>query len=162
MAHLSLEENIQFHLNELIDLVGALDDKQYQFVPNGGTASIGRHLRHTLEIFLLLVDHYDSGQINYENRARNLVLEENRTLAIQQLNYLKTNFKKPDKSLELLNNQSFINTSYQRELLYQLEHIIHHNAIIRPAVEHFLGNAIQKNFGYAPATIKYQAKHVSG
>ncbi len=162
MAHLSLEKNIESHLDELIELVSNLKDDQYCFVPRGETASIGRHLRHTLEIFLRLVDDYDSGQINYENRARNLALEEDRALAIHRLDYLKTNFEKPDKSIELLNNQLVIKTSYFRELLYQLEHIIHHNAIIRPAVERFLGNAVQKNFGYAPATIKYQAKHVSG
>ncbi len=162
MAHFSLEENLQSHLEELINLVSNLKDEQYRFVPNEGTASVGRHLRHTLEIFLLLVDDYDSGQVNYENRARNLALEEDRALAVHRLNYLINNFQKPDKSIELLNNQLVIHTSYYRELLYQLEHIIHHNAIIRPAVEQFLGNAVHENFGYAPATIKYQAKHVSG
>jgi len=162
MAYLSLEENIKSHLDELIDLVSNLKDEQYRFVPEGETASVGRHLRHTLEIFLLLVDHYDSGKVNYENRARNLALEKDRALAIQRLNYLKANFQKSDKSIKLLNNHLVINTSYYRELLYQLEHIVHHNAIIRPAVASFLGDAVQKNFGYAPATIKYQAKHVSG
>lgn len=162
MAQLSLEENIHFYLDELIELVSNLKDDQYNFIPNGRTASVGRHLRHTLEIFLLLVNEYDSGKVNYEARARNPELEKNRALAIERLNFLKDHFQKPDKSLGLLNNQIIIGTSYYRELLYQLEHIIHHNAIIRPVVEDFLGNSIRENFGYAPATIKYQAKHVSG
>ncbi len=162
MENSSLQNDITSHLDELIQLVAKLKDEQYIHVPTGHTASIGRHLRHTVEIFLRLVDYYDDGQINYEDRARNLALEEDRALAIYQLNYLKAHFNKPDKPLELLNNQLVIKTSYHRELLYQLEHIIHHNAIIRPAVEAFLKDAIHENFGYAPSTIKYQAKHVSG
>jgi len=162
MENLSLQNEITSHLDELIQLVSKLNDEQYTYVPKENTASIGRHLRHTLEIFLLLVDHYDKGQINYESRARNLALEEDRALVIYQLNYLKKQFDKPDKPLELINNQLVIKTSYHRELVYQLEHIIHHNAIIRPAVESFLADVIQENFGYAPSTIKYQAKHVSG
>jgi len=164
MEKSSLEKDIVAHLDELIVLVTTLEDKQYTFISDAemAAASIGRHLRHTLEIFILLVQNYDAGRVDYENRARNLALEEDRLLAIRQLNYLKKHFNKPDKPIELINNQVVIKTSYRRELLYQLEHIIHHNAIIRPAVTHFLGDAIQQNFGYAPATIKYQAKHVSG
>ena len=162
MENLSLEKNIKVHLDELIELVTALKDEQYIYLGEGETASIGRHLRHTLEIFLLLVNNYDNGKINYESRARALTLETDRALAIHQLNYLKNQFHKPDKPLEIINNQLVIKSSYQRELLYQLEHIIHHNAIIRPTVASFLGNTVQENFGYAPSTIKYQAKHVSG
>jgi hypothetical protein len=156
-----LEINILSHLDQLLELVSTLEDEQYTFVPQGNSSSVGQHLRHTLEIFILLVENYDSGRLDYESRSRNLELERNRALAVNKLNYLKENFNKPDKPIELLNNQLIIKTSYARELLYQLEHIIHHNAIIRPIVASFLGNAIQENFGYAPATIKYQAKHVS-
>ncbi len=162
MVNLSLEENIGAHLDQLIELVASLTDEQYTQGREGVTASVGRHLRHTLEIFLLLVHNYENGSIDYENRARDLTLEKDRALAIHQLNFLKGHFNKPDKPIELINNQLVIKTSYQRELLYQLEHIIHHNAIIRPAIASFLGGAIQENFGYAPSTIKYQAKHVSG
>jgi len=161
MNHTPLEKNILSHLDQLIELVSNLKDEQYIAIPEGNTSSVGQHLRHTLEIFILLVDNYELGKLDYESRARNLELEENRALAIHKLNYLKEHFNKPDKSIELLNNQLIIKTSYSRELLYQLEHIVHHNAIIRPIVASFLGNAIQENFGYAPATIKYQAKHVS-
>lgn len=162
MVNLSLEESIIAHLEELVELVTSLTDMQYTQVREGETACIGRHLRHTLEIFLLLVDNYDHGKVDYENRARNLTLEQDRALAIQKLTYLKNHFIKPDKSIELTNNQLVIKTSYYRELLYQLEHIVHHNAIIRPTVASFLGEAVQENFGYAPSTIKYQAKHVPG
>ena len=161
MKDSSLEINILSHLDQLLELVSTLEDEQYTFVPQGNSSSVGQHLRHTLEIFILLVENYDSGRLDYENRARNLELEKNRALAVNKLNYLKENFNKPDKPIELLNNQFIIKTSYTRELLYQLEHIVHHNAIIRPIVASFLGKGIQENFGYAPATIKYQAKHVS-
>ena len=161
MNHTPLEKNILSHLDQLIELVSNLKDEQYIAIPEGNTSSVGQHLRHTLEIFILLVDNYELGKLDYESRARNLELEENRALAIHKLNYLKEHFNKPDKTIELHNNQVVIKTSYSRELLYQLEHIVHHNAIIRPIVASFLGNDIQENFGYAPATIKYQAKHVS-
>jgi hypothetical protein len=49
------------------------------------------------------------------------------------------------------------NTSYNRELVYNLEHAIHHMAIMKIAVDNaFPQVQMPENFGVAYSTIRYQ------
>jgi len=56
------------------------------------------------------------------------------------------------------NNESFkIKTSLDRELVYNIEHAIHHMAIIRIAIENeFDSVSIDKHFGVAYSTIRFR------
>jgi hypothetical protein len=49
-----------------------------------------------------------------------------------------------------------VSTNYYREVIYNLEHTIHHMALIRVGINE-LGNIdLPKDFGVAPSTIKYK------
>jgi RNA-binding protein YhbY len=49
-----------------------------------------------------------------------------------------------------------IDTNYNRELLYNLEHCIHHQALIKVAVLQNDAITIDANFGVARSTIEYR------
>lgn len=158
---MNLHQEITTHLNELCKVLSGLSAESYTYSDSHYPASIGKHIRHTIELFTLLEKQYEQGQINYDLRQRDLTIETDKNLAIEKLNFIIQNFEKPDKPLTLISNGINIPTSYHRELLYQLEHIIHHNAIIKPLLDRFAPNGVSENFGYAPSTIKFQSQHVS-
>jgi len=53
-----------------------------------------------------------------------------------------------------------IETNYYRELLYNLEHCIHHQALIRVALFQMENIKVNANFGVAPSTIEYRKQCV--
>lgn len=53
-----------------------------------------------------------------------------------------------------------IQSNYYRELLYNLEHCVHHQALIKVAVLQFENILIDDNFGVARSTIEYRKQCV--
>lgn len=53
-----------------------------------------------------------------------------------------------------------IQSNYYRELLYNLEHCIHHQALIKVAVLQFENVLLNENFGVARSTIEYRKQCV--
>ncbi len=50
-----------------------------------------------------------------------------------------------------------IPTNFYREMVYNIEHCIHHQALIKVALNEMEANhLINKNFGIAPSTIQYR------
>jgi hypothetical protein len=50
-----------------------------------------------------------------------------------------------------------IPTNFYRELLYNIEHCIHHQALIKVAFNEMkMSHLLNKNFGVAPSTIQYR------
>jgi len=148
-------------LNELIGLLNQLSEKEYSkscFELSG--ASIGEHTRHIIEMFQCLNRNYDSGIVNYDKRDRNMLIQTNTDFAIQIILDIKNSISKENKNLEL---QQIIDgiaikiqTNYYRELLYNLEHCIHHQALIKVAILKCENVAVDKNFGVARSTIEYR------
>ena len=134
-----------------------------QPVPLVFNATVGQHVRHIIELFEELFRGYETGTVNYDNRRRDYVLESNKEIAIQRLNDINVLAVKSNTSLRLLgkysadDEQTFeVVTNYYRELLYNLEHTIHHMALIRVAIANISGIELPKEFGVATATLKHQ------
>lgn len=129
-----------------------------------GQATIGQHIRHIIEFYDCLINGYTTGEINYDNRQRDLAIEKNSTVAIQKLQHILLNIDKPDCTLSLrqpcILGEQLIKTSYHRELLHNLEHSIHHQAIIKIALLNNTNIVLSPNFGIAPSTIEHQSKCV--
>ncbi|TRX35496.1 DinB family protein [Flavobacterium sp. ZT3R18] len=153
--------SINNSFNGLIDLLNQLSDEEYSkscFELSG--SSIGEHTRHIVEMFQCLNRNYDSGIVNYDKRERNVLIQTNGDFAIQMILDIKNSIAKENKNLELqqiIDGEAIkIQSNYYRELLYNLEHCIHHQALIKVAVLKFENVTVDGNFGVARSTIEYR------
>lgn len=128
-----------------------------------GNATLGQHTRHIIELFQELEAGYVSGMVNYDNRKRDLLLETNPGNCINALQFILETIARPDKPIHILGSYSNedelsldVTSSYYRELIYNLEHAIHHMAYIRIGVECLGTIVLPKEFGIAPATNRYR------
>lgn len=153
--------SINNSLNELIDLLNQLSETQYS---NSWTelsnASIGEHTRHIIEMFECLEDQYDLGIVNYDKRARNILIAQDAVCAIKHIRAIQDSLQKDNKNIDLQQiidgEEIRIQSNYHRELLYNLEHCIHHQALIKVAVLQCKNVVVDKNFGIARSTIEYR------
>ena len=154
-------KNVFGHLN---DSLQQLSDEQYNRPSKHlFNATIGQHVRHIIELFICLQGGYRTGIINYEKRDRDLRIQTDREFAKQWLIKIYQNMDVPDKALMLEANYDehsgesfFIPTNYQREALYNLEHTIHHMALIRVGINEVSTLQVPQEFGVAASTIKHQ------
>jgi hypothetical protein len=123
-------------------------------------ATVGQHTRHIIELLNCLVSQYEAGIINYDLRERNLQMETDPVFANEQIKILITRINLPDKDLLLTGEFGNFKTNYQRELLYNLEHCIHHQALIKVALLENGGIIIPDDFGVAPSTLRHREKCV--
>jgi hypothetical protein len=156
-----LVPSIHSSLDELVYLLNQLSDKAYsESCKYLSDASIGEHTRHILEMFQCLEESYDSGILNYDNRKRNKCIQSDTHYALQIISDIKQNLKKENKSICLQHSIDEvvieIQSNYYRELLYNLEHCIHHQALIKVAVLQCENVIVDENFGVARSTIKYR------
>jgi hypothetical protein len=49
-----------------------------------------------------------------------------------------------------------LDSNYYREVMYNLEHTIHHHALIKVGIEHFTSLQLPESFGVAPSTMQYR------
>ena len=63
-----------------------------------------------------------------------------------------------DKRIFITENNQFFETSYHRELLFNLDHCIHHQALIKVAIITMNEVEISKDFGVSYSTIDFRNK----
>ena len=156
-----LINSIHASLNEMVDLLNQLSNEAYSNPCSElSSASIGEHTRHIIEMFQCLENQYESGIVNYDNRERNKQIQNDTDFAISQINLIKINLEKDNKKIELQQiidgEEIFIESNYNRELLYNLEHCIHHQALIKVAILMSENLNVDANFGVARSTIEYR------
>lgn len=160
-----LQISINNNLDELIDLLNQLSNSEYSN-PCGqlSNASIGEHTRHIIELFQCLENQYDSGIVNYDDRLRNTLIQTDTNFAIQQIISIQNNLDKANKKILLSQkidgNEIQTESNYFRELLYNFEHCIHHQALIKVAILQFERVLVNENFGVARSTIEYRKQCV--
>lgn len=152
---------VKSNLDELAALAGQLSSDEYNApCPELGGTTVGQHFRHIIEIFLCLLNNYETGSINYDKRERNKRIETDAPTAVKRINHIRENLEKENKILSLEQNLNhtklYIQSNYFRELLYNLEHAIHHQALIRVGLRRFKRLTINANFGVAHSTIEYR------
>ena len=154
-------------LNQLNDLVFQLKSGEYSAeleLLSGN--SIGKHIRHVLEFFGLLLESVDGKIISYDDRNHDILLETDKNAAIAMITDIINRIKSLDRDKHLILKASYskvdehaikLETSLNRELAYNIEHAIHHMAIIKIAVRTvFPSIDLSKDFGVAYSTIRYQ------
>jgi hypothetical protein len=155
---------IKLAFQQLIDSIEQLTPTQYA-TPSSMLfqATIGQHVRHIIELFICLNKGYEKGIINYEKRERDHLIETDKAFACELLYEITHNLNKPDKTLileanhhELTDEEMLVATSYLREVLYNLEHTIHHMALIRVGIKELANIELPSSYGVASSTIKYK------
>ncbi len=149
---------------QLSESIHQLSDEQYKQPSNIlFNATIGQHVRHIIELFICLSQGYDTGVINYEKRKRDYRIETERELAVELLHSIYTSINKQDKNLMLevsydehSNDAIVIHTNYYREIAYNLEHTVHHMALIRVGINEVSTIELPLGYGVASSTIKYR------
>lgn len=160
-----LIKSIHRSLDELIELLNQLSQTEYSnSCPALSNASIGEHTRHILEMFQCLENSYDLGILDYDKRERNKRIQTDTAFAIQTILEVKKGLKRDNKIIyleQVIDGLNFrIQSNYYRELLYNLEHCVHHQALIKVAVLQCENVLIDENFGVARSTVEYRKQCV--
>lgn len=155
-------------LMQLAEVIGQLTDHDYArplSVLSGNT--IGKHVRHILEFYELLVNSERTGLLNYDRRQRDLQLEVDTDEALRRIGTIDRAIYRLDLNqclhleadLSVAGDKTIqIPSSFARELLYNVEHAIHHMALIQVAVRNaFPEVELPPHFGVAYSTVQHQS-----
>jgi hypothetical protein len=148
--------------SQLGELLEQLSDEEYcQPIDILSGATVGQHIRHIIECFQELDEGYPEGIVNYDLRKRDRRLETDRDLVFLQMVFVESDLGKPDKSLKL--HATFdegvevaLSSTYHRELMHNLDHAIHHMAMIRVGLTAIPGVVVPEDFGVAYSTLKFR------
>jgi hypothetical protein len=133
-------------------------------------ATIGQHIRHTIEFFVCFQEGYAAGVINYDKRRHDKLIESDKSVALESIQSC-TQFVKSLSSNEMLKLEvgydpekrefSTVETNTMRELVYNIEHAVHHMAIIKIGVKEVAPYlSLPQDFGVAASTIRHK-EHVN-
>jgi hypothetical protein len=86
-------------------------------------------------------------------------MEADKFVALSVIQNIKSQLYKPDKKLMVVTeDHTNISSSYHRELLFNLSHLIHHMALIRIGVSANRSVEFPEGFGFSSSTINYRTK----
>ncbi len=145
-------------LLQLVEAITQLGYDEYtQPIPMLSNSTIGEHTRHIIELFEQLNSGFESGNINYDNRKRNIRTQQDIDFASEKIAHIIQGLEKENKTLHLVtlynNNEMAVETNYHRELMYNIEHCIHHQALIKVGLLYLGKMDMTENFGVAKSTI---------
>ena len=157
-------------INEILEqlswLLTHVSNDEYS-CPSGNlnSATIGQHVRHTLEFFKCLIDGVKLGEVNYDRRERDIFLESNTLEAKALIDELKTKIDGLSENIDLRLIQSYgesvepveVQSNVLRELVYNLEHAVHHMALIRIGLKEVKPSLqLADSFGIANSTMRHK------
>ncbi len=161
---MQLQQTVKNVFVQLSESLHQLTDEQYiQPSKTLFNATIGQHVRHIIELFICLEKGYETGIVNYEKRKRDLVIQTDKDFANRLLQKIYSDLEKSNKKLLLEANYDehsaatlTVTTNYYREIIYNLEHTVHHMALIRVGINEVSTIEVPGDFGVASSTIKYR------
>jgi uncharacterized damage-inducible protein DinB len=157
-------------LQQALNLVDNLLTSDEQLtVPSSSIpgSTIGKHLRHARDHFLILTDCMtlpEPRTLCYDVRSRNRPMEsslqEAHAALLEAINRLEEVVPQQsvDQPLTLTAITPFSNTlqtTFGRELWFASLHCIHHWSMVR-VIAHELNVTLPADFGFAPSTLVYQ------
>lgn len=156
-----------FMLDQLAAVVSQLDNDEFTRPSTAlHQATIGQHVRHTLEFFMCLEEALTTGVVNYDRRKHSMELEGRRSHALDLLAEIRefVGQTRSNQPLDLevgydRNSDTYehVPSNYERELAYNIEHTVHHMAFIRIAVREVAPHvSISPEFGVAISTLRFK------
>lgn len=153
-------------LNQLSGVVSQITEDDFCKPSHSLNATVGQHLRHTLEFFICLEQGYCDGVVNYDKRIHNKAMENDRFIALNTIQQIQEfiNANQGDKILKLevgylpdSEECETITTNYMRELVYNIEHAVHHMAIMKIGIREVADYiTLPADFGIAVSTLRYK------
>ena len=162
---MKLKETVNDVLKQLQNVIEQINLEDYTGENKSIDSSIGEHARHIIEFYVCLLQGLKSGVINYDNRQRDKRIESDPDFAISKIGEILSFTENYDENPTLTLNQCYsyteidnltIQTNYLRELTYNIEHTIHHLAIMKTAINERCNYIdLPGNFGIASSTVRY-------
>jgi hypothetical protein len=156
--------NLIDQIREVMKQLNQEEFSQPQAILSG--SSIGQHIRHTLEFFICLMDGANGDCIDYDKRKHDAVIERDVKIAMSVCKTITDFLAKNPSDFELHMQANYeieggeshtFQSSFYRELAYNIEHAIHHMALIKIGVKALDRNIeLPKHFGVASSTVRYQ------
>ena len=161
---MELQKIVSHVFLQLSHSLNQLEKEQYGYpCMNLSGNTIGQHVRHIIEMFQCLESGYFSGEVDYEKRKRDPQIETDISFATGLLQGIILQISKKNKPLKLLtyyddlsDQPEKIATNYFREIAYNLEHTIHHMALIRVGLRELGDIPVDDTYGVAVSTLKYR------
>lgn len=160
-------------LEEVGDVIEQINNEHFSMqidVLNGST--LGQHFRHTLEFFQCLLSGYNTGVVCYDKRDHDAAIESDKDLALavlaESIQFLEScELDRPVKVAVCYDADSeeefLVDSNIAREITYNIEHAIHHMALIKIGVKAICPYVVLPNgFGIAVSTLKHQKKQSVG
>jgi len=125
-----IDANLQA-IDQVLEVVTALSVASYKARVNGRSQP-GAHIRHVLDHYISLQQGIDTGIVDYDHRRRDCQAESCPEVATITLD-----------------------TDLERELLYTLNHTVHHMAYVALLLQSN-GEEVNATIGVAPATASHR------
>ncbi len=159
-------EPLQGLIGELrrgVAIVGDIDGETYR-ASNDGNGSIGAHFRHNLDFVTALLNGICAQKVDYNDRARELLVETRPAHAAQQMLFVVRRLESlssqmVDRPLMVrseINENVWHQSSVAREIEFVHSHTVHHYALIRGLLSERAAAA--DTFGVAPSTLRYRSR----
>ncbi len=132
--------------------------------PPFARGGIGKHVRHVLEFYHILLCAQDR-IVDYDTRCREAEIETDPRKAAERAIELKQMLHdlhdRANETLTVVSTDEHgtlrVASTLERELVFLASHTVHHMAIIRMIGE-LLGRAVADRFGVAPSTLQHEAR----
>jgi uncharacterized damage-inducible protein DinB len=155
-------------LAQLEQLVSSIRDEDFSRPSQAlGHSTIGQHIRHTLEFFICFEEGFHRDIVNYDKRAHDRLIETDRSIALYAIERISQFIGTLDRNKTLKLEVGYnphsddvvtIDTNTFRELVYNIEHTVHHMAIMKIGIGEVAPYIIlAEDFGTAVSTIKHRA-----
>ena len=164
MSH--LVESATNTLEQLSHFLHQINEQQYCTpLPIFSESTVGMHVRHIIEFYQCLIKGVQLGEMDYDARERSLLQETNIAYALECIQNLFIDLSAIQGNTPIVlmaspkstHQKWTIESTIYRELLYVIEHTIHHLAIIKMGcMSAFPTIPFHKDFGVAYSTIKYR------
>lgn len=153
-------------LDQLEDVIRQISETDFSKPsPSLSNSTVGQHMRHTLEFFMCLEKGFKEGTINYDKRAHDTLIESDKFIALASIHQIRKFVGQitldPPLKLEVGYDRHTeecvtIETNYLRELTYNIEHAVHHMALIKIGIREIAGYVkLPADFGIAVSTLRH-------
>ena len=154
-------------LTQLSDVVNQITEEDFRKPSTAlSNSTVGQHLRHTLEFFICLEQGYELGIVNYDKRIHNKAMENDKHIALHTISQIQDFVTNNQRDIVLKLEVGYqpdrdevvtIDTNYLRELTYNIEHAVHHMAIMKIGIREVAGYVtLPTGFGVAVSTLRYK------